>query len=194
MKNQNGKKLPEILTEEEALRLQECVNKQSPSRIRDSALIVFLLNTGLRISEATGLRVKDVDFETGEFKIKEGKGGFERINYLNPKVLAKLLYWREHEQSEIMHKSEFLFPNLKGNRLSVLQFQVALKKIARKVGIEKNVYPHLLRHTAGSYFYRREFDIRATQEFLGHKSISSTQIYTKISPKDLKEKVQRFEI
>lgn len=194
MKNSRStRKLPDILNEDECTRLQNAPNRRYPSGMRDHALIVTMLNTGLRVSEALGIRWSDIlDWESGETVIKNGKGGYDRKTYLNEKVREAILAWRD-VRPEGAQGSEYLFSNLKGNHLAVSHVQRTLKRLAKRAGIANNVHPHLLRHSSATHFYQKSgFDIRMTQQFCGHHALSSTMLYTRISPRELQEKMSNF--
>lgn len=187
------RKLPDILNEDECTRLQNAPNRRYPSGMRDYALIVTMLNTGLRVSETLGIRWSDIlDWQSGEVIIKDGKGGYDRKTYLNEKVRRAILAWKDN-QTEAAQSSEYVFSNLKGNRLAVSHVQRTLKRLARRAGIARNVHPHLLRHTAATHFYQKSgYDIRMTQQFCGHHALSSTMLYTRVTPRELREKMLAF--
>jgi integrase/recombinase XerD len=196
MKNDRStRKLPDILTEDGCTRLQNASNRRYPSGTRDYALIVTMLNTALRISEALNIKWSDIlDWHSGEVIIKDGKGGYDRKTYLNEKVRDAILAWRDI-RPEAAQGSEYVFSNLKGNHLAVQHVQRTLKRLAKRAGIARNVHPHLLRHTAATHFYQKSgYDIRMTQQFCGHHALSSTQLYTRISPRELREKMLAFTV
>jgi integrase/recombinase XerD len=188
------KRLPDVLTREEAGKLQEAPNSRYLSGRRNKALIILLMNTGLRLSEALSLKWSDIDdWNTGEFTVREGKGGYDRKGFLNRKTREALTTYMA-STSYGLAPYDWVFRTRDGDRLDCRYVQRMIDRMAKRAAIKKHVYPHLLRHTAGTEFYRREYDLRATQEFLGHKSITSTMIYTQIAPKDLARKVNSFEL
>ncbi len=138
---------------------------------RDITIVEVIYSCGLRVSELVGLNVADVDLSQG-FLTVVGKGGKTRHTPLGEsaqKAISKHLK---------VHNTAALFVNKNGDRIGVRSVQNMIKKRALNVGIKVNVYPHMLRHAAATHFLQSSHDLRSTQEFLGHASIKSTQVYT----------------
>ncbi len=165
------KRLPKFITYDEFLRLVEACNN-----LRDKLIIKFLFYTGVRVSELVNLKVNDILWDHGFVKIK-GKGGKERIIPI-PETLLKELKQYLKSRNE---KSEYLFP------ISVRQVQRIIRRAKEKAKINKKITPHVLRHSLATYLLSKGIDIRIIQEILGHSSLSVTQIYTHVVPKQLKE-------
>ncbi len=162
--------LPEILNYDQILQMLK-PNNSSRFEQRDVCIIEMIYSCGLRVSELVNLDVSDVDLSQG-FLTVIGKGGKTRhtpLGILAQRAIAKYL---------LTHNNTVLFLNNKGNRIGVRSVQNIIKKRALEAGIKVNVYPHMLRHAAATHFLQSSHDLRSTQEFLGHSSIKSTQVYT----------------
>lgn len=182
------KRLPNFLALEEIKRLLNAVLETDDDfyRLRDYAIIIMFLNTGLRLSELVNIKISDIDGD--EIRII-GKGNKERIVFLNDSVLEALdAYKKVRPDSDV----ENIFVNKKGdNFLGSRGIQYMLNKYLKKAGLSNEYSPHSLRHTAATLLYQYgDVDIRALQVILGHESVSTTQIYTHVSPKQIKEAVK----
>ncbi len=139
--------------------------------LRDVAMIEVMYSCGLRVSELVALNVNDVDLNQGFLRVL-GKGSKVRhtpIGKAAQKAISRCLF---------NHSNHALFVNKNQQRVSVRAVQNMVKKRALEAGIKVNVYPHMLRHAAATHFLQSSHDLRSTQEFLGHSSIKSTQVYT----------------
>jgi len=166
-------------------------------------MIALMLDTGLRLLEATNLKWKHINFTSGELFVKEGKGAKDRIVYItNPetedpqvygwekRVEESLLEWKkrqveELEKREISKKLEYVFTTLKGTKVLNRYVRKMVKRQAEKAGINKDISPHTLRHTFATNLYKRTNNIRRVQKVLGHSDLSTTMIYTHIVDKEL---------
>jgi integrase/recombinase XerC len=165
-----AKTLPDILNYDQILQMLK-PNNTSRFEQRDVCIIEVIYSCGLRVSELVNLDVSDVDLSRG-FLTVTGKGGKTRhtpLGSLAQRAIAKYL---------LTHNKTVLFINKNGNRIGVRSVQNIIKKRALEAGIKVNVYPHMLRHAAATHFLQSSHDLRSTQEFLGHSSIKSTQVYT----------------
>ncbi len=162
--------LPETLNYEQLLQL---LKPQGGARFecRDVAIIEVIYSCGLRVSELVNLNVDDVDLSQG-FLTVMGKGGKTRHTPLGTSAQEAI------DQYVLGRNSDALFVNKNGKRIGVRSVQNMIKKRALNAGIKVNVYPHMLRHAAATHFLQSSHDLRSTQEFLGHESIKSTQVYT----------------
>jgi integrase/recombinase XerC len=162
--------LPETLNYEQLLQL---LKPQGGARFerRDVAIIEVIYSCGLRVSELVNLNVDDVDLSQG-FLTVMGKGGKTRHTPLGTSAQEAI------NQYVLERHSDALFVNKNGKRIGVRSVQNMIKKRALNAGIKVNVYPHMLRHAAATHFLQSSHDLRSTQEFLGHESIKSTQVYT----------------
>ncbi len=165
-----AKNLPETLNYEQLLQLLKPQGSTWFER-RDVAIIEVIYSCGLRVSELVNLDVADVDLTQG-FLMIMGKGGKTRHTPLG-KLAQEAI-----RQYILGQQSIPLFVNKNGARIGVRSVQTMIKKRALTAGIKVNVYPHMLRHAAATHFLQSSHDLRSTQEFLGHESIKSTQVYT----------------
>ena len=136
---------------------------------------------GLRVAEALKLTEADVDWQSGVVKVRQGKGRKDRVVGLAAPALAALAKWTERRPV----KTGPLFTTLAGKPVSDRYVRQMVKREALAAGIEKDVHPHTLRHTAATKHYGQGKDIRLTQEMLGHADISTTQIYTHVKPEQV---------
>jgi integrase/recombinase XerC len=166
------KPLPKTLTYEEIKFLIE-KEYNYKADLRDRAIIAILYSSALRVSELVGLNKQDIDFDSGFIKVL-GKGAKERYSPIG-KIPMKLL--KQYFASRL-DNNEAVFINQGVKRLGVRSVQNILKKRAELANFEFNLHPHMLRHSAASHLLQSSSDIRLTQEYLGHKHITSTQVYT----------------
>ena len=146
---------------------------KSPSELRDVAIIEVIYSCGLRVSELVGLDVNDMDAEQGFLSVM-GKGGKMRHTPLGKSAQRAIANYLQ--KTGVIQGALFL--NNRHVRISVRAIQTMVKKRALEVGIKINVHPHMLRHAAATHFLQSSHDLRSVQEFLGHESIKSTQVYT----------------
>ncbi|SMM98614.1 Tyrosine recombinase XerC [uncultured Candidatus Thioglobus sp.] len=171
------KNLPDTLDYNQVLMMLK-LQTNNPSEQRDVAMIEVLYSCGLRVSELVGLDVVDVDFNEGFLRVL-GKGAKVRYTPLGQAAqIALKNYLQQHNQ-------QALFLNNKNSRISTRSVENIVKNRALAVGIKVNVYPHMLRHAAATHFLQSSHDLRVTQDFLGHKSIKSTQVYTHLDFQEL---------
>jgi len=167
--------LPNILTIDEIRRL---VN--STPNVKHKLIIKFLYGCGLRVSEIVSLKKDDLNFEEGLIHIKLAKGKKDRFVKI-PDSIA-----RELESFVKIRDGAYLFESNRGGKLTTSTVQAILKKAAKKAGIRKRVYPHLLRHSFATHLLESGTDLRIIQKLLGHSSVKTTQIYTQISQASIK--------
>lgn len=192
----------EYLTREELEHLFESIDTEKISGLRNRAIVEMLYSTGLRISELTALNRQNVNLERGEFYVR-GKGQKVRIVFMSDRAKE----WVEEYLSERDDCYDPLFLNhgrtrdrnsddfdLKGQhrRLTDYSIQEMVRVTATKAGITKHVTPHTLRHSFATELLLNGADIRSVQELLGHASITTTQIYTHITNKKLKEVHEKY--
>jgi integrase/recombinase XerD len=162
-------------------------NKKVRTGLRDLAMIRLMLNIGLRSSEVLNISVDDVDWTSGKLIVRHGKGNKDRIVWMNEQDLEIIRKWKE-----IKPISPNLFTTLKGNKINDRYLRAMVKRRANKVGIKKDVHPHLLRHTFATDLLRSTKNIRLVQKALGHASLSSTMIYTHVYDEELETALKSF--
>ena len=184
--------IPHPLTEEEVAALLAAPITTEPAGLRDRALLEFLYATGARISEACGLSLGDFDHEE-QFVRLFGKGSKERIVPYGRHAAAALAEWlgpsgRPHLQPDRWARrndAEAVFLNLRGARLTRQAAWAIVKKYGDRIGLGHKLSPHVLRHSCATHLLDHGADLRIVQELLGHASISTTQVYTKVSQERL---------
>lgn len=183
--------LPRIMTEEEMNdfldRVGQAAQSGDPALVRDRAILELLYASGLRVSELTGLDLRNVNFGDGIVLVR-GKGDKERIVPFGSKARAAITAYlpvREKVLQENKTRETALFLNARGGRLTPRSVDRLLKKHIRQFGPNVKVSPHSLRHAFASHLLAEGADLRAIQEMLGHKSLATTQKYTQVSIKQL---------
>lgn len=181
------KKIPETLSQNEVESLLNQPNTRDRQGIRDKAILETIYATGMRVSEAAGLKLDNVNLEVGFLRCM-GKGSKERVIPLGSKAIASINRYLKTARPGLSKESqvEFLFLSRLGKRLSRQSLWKIIKKHAREAGIRKPIRPHILRHSFATHLLERGADLRSVQEMLGHTNISTTQIYTHINKDRLK--------
>lgn len=167
--------LPEILTPEEVKRLIEAT-----ANIRHKLIIKLLYGCGLRVSEMVNLKKQNINFEENLIHVKLAKGKKDRFVKIPESINNEL------ESYVKIINTEILFPSSRGGKLTKDTIQKIVRNAAKKAGIKKRVYPHLLRHSFATHLLERGTDLRVIQKLLGHSDIKTTQIYTQISQASIK--------
>lgn len=150
----------------------------------------ILITTGMRIGEVTNLRIRDITGACSRITVR-GKGNRERTVYVtNSRLLQDFrLYWEKRRKVD--HADAFLFLNSRGARLTEPAFRKRLRAVSRSLMIEPHLTPHRFRHSAATLLIEEGVDIRIVQRLLGHASISTTEIYTKVSDRSLVAAIER---
>lgn len=180
-------RLPKALTTEEVFALLATPAEDTVAGRRDSALLEFLYSTGCRVSEAVGLDLGRLDIEEGTALVT-GKGSRQRIALLGGTARIAVGSWLFDRLELARGRTDAVFLNLRGTRLSRNGAWGIAKKAAIRAGLAADrVSPHVLRHSAATHMVEGGADLRAVQEILGHASLSTTEVYTRISPGYLHE-------
>jgi integrase/recombinase XerD len=180
---------PKSLTIEEAIALVESPGSADPASRRDSALLELLYGTGARVSEAVGVDLGHLDLDERVVRVT-GKGSKQRVVPLGRKAIEAIGRWLPDRMSLVRRDvaGDPLFLNLRGRRLSRQGAFDIVKKHAVVAGIDPGrVSPHVLRHSAATHMVEAGADLRTVQEILGHATISTTQVYTRVSPAHVME-------
>jgi integrase/recombinase XerD len=184
--------LPKALTEGEVTSILDAVVGDEPVARRDRAVLEVLYGAGLRISELVGLSLGDVDLESGLLRAF-GKGAKERVVPLGRHASTALRAWLDPGGRPVLvparwarrSHADAVFLNQRGGRLTRQGAWLVVKRYGSAVGLEAKLSPHVLRHSCATHMLDHGADIRAVQELLGHASISTTQVYTKVSTERL---------
>ncbi|MCK5226117.1 MAG: tyrosine recombinase XerC [Planctomycetes bacterium] len=184
------KKLPRFLEYEEIKRLLDTPPIDNWLGARDRAIMETLYSTGIRVSELVALNMDDVDF-LGEVVHVRGKGKKERISPIGTSALQVIQHYMEFKSKRIQSNSNFdakvLFVNKHGRRLSTRSVRRKMDKYLKMAGLDPAISPHTLRHSFATHMLNNGADLRSVQELLGHQSLSTTQVYTHLTTKKIKE-------
>ena len=185
--------LPETLNELQVEQLLESVDTKAPLGRRDRAMLELLYASGLRISELAGAKLENLDLEGGLVRVT-GKGGKTRLVPVGRKACAAISAYLEQERPRLVRRrsGSEVFLSIRGARLTTVRIWQIVKAVARRSGLEANVYPHLLRHSFATHLLGNGADLRIIQEMLGHADISTTQVYTHVDQQRLKAVHHKF--
>ena len=164
------------------------INSTQYKELRAVLMIELLYSCALRVSELVGINLEDIDMDEGFVKVM-GKGGKARFSPMGQTTIDVLKRYIKQRPSSATNA---LFINQNNTRISTRTVQNVVKKRALQVGISINVHPHMLRHAAATHFLQSSHDLRTVQEFLGHKSIKSTQVYTHLDFLELSKVYDEF--
>lgn len=180
------KKLPVFLTIKEVIRLIEAPVLDTETGLRDRAIMETLYSTGIRVGELVGLNIENLDFIGGVMKVM-GKGKKERIVPIGDKALQVIKKYLDKKKTLSKESERILFLNTKHKRLNPRSVRRIVNKYIKITSSKSGISPHTLRHSFATHLLDRGADLRSVQELLGHANLSSTQIYTHITPQRLKD-------
>jgi len=185
--------LPETLNELQVEQLIERIDTKVPLGLRDRAIVELLYASGLRISELANARLENLDFEERILRVI-GKGNKTRLVPVGHKACDALAAYLSIERPKLVKRrsGNDIFLSERGTKLTTGRIWQIVKKISRHSGLEKNVYPHLLRHSFATHLLSNGADLRIIQEMLGHADISTTQVYTHVDQQRLKAVHRQF--
>ncbi|MBX2947980.1 MAG: site-specific tyrosine recombinase XerD [Crocinitomicaceae bacterium] len=189
-----GRKLPEVLTIEEIDLMIRAVDLSKAEGERNRAIIETLYSCGLRVSELVNLRFEDLHFDKGFIRII-GKGNKERLVPVSPSVEQEITSYRNNSRAKlnILPKHEkIVFLNRRGAQLTRVMIFTMIKQTAIAAGINKPVSPHTFRHSFATHLLEGGANLRAIQEMLGHESITTTEIYTHLDERFLRDAIISF--
>jgi integrase/recombinase XerC len=187
------RKLPHFLNRADVQRLLAAPAVESGLGLRDRAILETLYSAGLRVSELVGLELDDVDLNDGVATVR-GKGRRERLAVIGDAAKQAISGWLEARSGlldGIGRRSSAVFLNKNGTRLSTRSVGRLLVKYLRRTGLDPRTTPHTLRHTFATHLLDAGADIRGVQELLGHKNLTTTQIYTHVSTQRLQESYRK---
>lgn len=187
------RRLPEILSIEEVDNLLD-IKTDNAFDYRNKAMLELMYSSGLRVSELVSLKLSDIDLENKIVRCI-GKGNKERIVPIGDYALDYLKKYIDEYRPELKkgYYTDSLFLNNHGKEITRQGFFLIIKKIAKEKKIEKNITPHMLRHSFATHLLNNGADLRTIQEMLGHSNISTTQIYTNLTTDILKENYKLYE-
>ena len=184
------KRLPQVLHEDSVRRLVEAGGDVMPAMLRDRAILEVLYSSGLRVSELTGLCWRDIDEELGMVMVRSGKGNKDRLVPVGEPALDALKEWRA-AMPVAWSLGGPVITNLRGGRLTPRSVQNIVARRLITAEVDSPITPHGLRHCFATHMLNAGADLRSIQEMLGHSSLATTQRYTHVSVKHLKEVYRR---
>ena len=183
------KKVPEILSIEEISLLLEQPSDNSIKEIRDKAMLELLYATGLRVSELVSIKLDDVNLTLNYILCKDSNK--ERVVPIENAAKSALEHYIKNARPKMCGDSDLLFTNLKGEKMTRQGFWKLIKAYAKKAGIDKDITPHMIRHSFAAHLVINGADLKAVQEMLGHSDISTTQIYLKSRQSKIKQEYDK---
>jgi len=184
----------DVLTQEEARLLLEATPIEEPRDVRDRAMLEVLYGSGIRREETLALTIYDADLATGSLRIELGKGRQTRIVPLTQSAIAALKLYLDEVRPQWASEAggTVLFVSSRSGRaLSDNDLLRIVRKAASRAGIKKRVTPHTLRHSCATHLLQEDADIRQIQKLLGHRKLSTTEIYTRVEIGDLAKVIAR---
>ncbi len=189
-----GKKLPEVLEIEEIDALIAAIDLSKNEGHRNRAMLETLYSCGLRVSELVNLRFSDLFFEEGFIRVI-GKGNKERLVPVSPSVEKEIGIYndfiRRHQHIQPGNEN-VVFLNRRGAKLTRVMIFTIIKNLANEIGLQKNISPHTFRHSFATHLLEGGANLRAIQEMLGHESITTTEIYTHLDQRFIREAIISF--
>lgn len=189
----SGRSLPKALSQNEVQRLLAPANSPTPIAVRDNAMLFLLYSTGLRVSELVQLPLTGCNLAAGFVRVI-GKGNKERLIPFGNQAKEKIEQYIKLSRPLILKgkRSNHLFITARGSCMTRLRFWQIIRKTALAAGIDKDISPHMLRHSFATHLLSHGADLRAVQMMLGHADIATTQIYTHIDQDRLKSIHKKF--
>jgi len=180
------KKLPVFLTEKEMENLLDLQKDTFSLGLRDQAILELLYSCGLRVSELVSLNIDDIDFFSGTVRTI-GKGNIERIVPVGDTALKAIYKYLNFRKKFAQQNEKALFLNYAGKRITDRSIRKIIDRWVKQTAIKKHVSPHVIRHSFATHMLNAGCDLRSVQEMLGHKNLSTTQVYTHITTEHLKK-------
>lgn len=189
-----GRKLPDVLSVKDIDDLLAAVDLSRPKGQRDRTMLETMYACGLRVSELVNLKISDLFFDTGFIRVI-GKGNKQRLVPIGSAAMKHIDIYRNQVRVHLPVQKgfeDFLFLNNRGKKLTTVMVFLIIKKLAERTGLRKHVSPHTFRHSFATHLVENGADLRAVQEMLGHESITTTEIYTHLDRKYLKDTIENF--
>ena len=187
---QVGKKLPQVLSIEEIDAMLACIDVSTPEGTRNYAIIETLYSCGLRVSELTNMRFSDLFFDQGFIRVR-GKGDKQRLVPISETAIQKIKNYLPYRANLNIKRGneDILFLSARGTAISRITVFYYVRKYSEEAGINKEIGPHVFRHSFATHLLERGANIRAIQEMMGHEKISTTEIYTHLDTQYLREEI-----
>ncbi|MBL7157111.1 MAG: tyrosine recombinase XerC [Candidatus Omnitrophica bacterium] len=179
------KRLPIFLDEKRILQLITAPDKKTFQSARDRAILETLYSTGIRVSELVGIDIDDIDFISGVVKVL-GKGRKERLAPIGDKAVNIIREYMDYRNRKKRTDKKALFLNKSGSRITQRGVRRTVERYIKVLSIKEHISPHTFRHSFATHLLNRGADLRSVQELLGHKNLSTTQIYTHVTIDHLK--------
>ena len=189
-----GRKLPEVLSLDEIDALMNAIDVSKPEGHRNRAIIETLYSCGIRVSELVNLKRSDLFFEEGFIRVI-GKGNKERLVPVSPSVEKEISWYVEHQRCHLSiekRDEQIVFLNRRGKRLTRVMIFTIIKQLSERIGLSKNISPHTFRHSFATHLLEGGANLRAIQEMLGHESITTTEIYTHMDQRFLRDAILTY--
>jgi integrase/recombinase XerD len=187
--------LPVFLSVSEIETLMSAIDHSTPEGQRNRAMLETMYSCGLRVSELISLRLTNLYLDVGFVRII-GKGNKERLVPIGGTAVNQIKLYKDHVRTQLKTikpgNEDILFLNRRGSGLSRVMVFMILKELTEKAGIRKNIHPHTLRHSFATHLVEAGADLRAVQEMMGHKSITTTEIYTHLDRGYLRQTLERY--
>lgn len=186
-----SKSLPAFLMVEEMITLLASIDKKTLLGYRDFVLIELLYGCGLRLSEASQLKLQDINFDQ-RYVLVLGKGQKQRIVPFYPALKDHLHHYLNQIRSILVSDDhEFVFVNQRGKPISDRGIQLIVKKAGEQAGLKQALHPHMLRHSFATHLLDNGANLKVVQELLGHENLATTQIYTHVTIDKIKAEYQK---
>ncbi len=187
--------LPHVLSLGEIDKLFEAIDHSKPEGQRNHAILETMYSCGLRVSEVINLCISNLYLDVGFIKVI-GKGNKERLVPIGEAAVKYIRLYMEHIRNHLpvikKGSEDILFLNRRGTALSRVMVFMILKDLAQKIGLTQNIHPHTLRHSFATHLVEGGADLRAVQEMMGHKSITTTEIYTHLDRGYLRQTLEKY--
>ncbi len=186
--------LPTVLSIAEIEQMMAVIDHSKPEGQRNRAMLETMYSCGLRVSELVSLTLSGLFMDIDFIRVT-GKGNKERLVPIGAVAVQQIKLYREHIRNHIAVNDKFtdvLFLNRRGSPLSRVMIFMIIKDLALKAGIKKNIHPHTFRHSFATHLVEAGADLRAVQEMMGHKSITTTEIYTHLDKGYLRNTLEQF--
>jgi len=186
--------LPSVLSVNEMGQLFAAIDHSTPEGQRNRAMLEVMYSCGLRVSELITLKLSGLFLDVGFVKVI-GKGNKERLVPIGDEASKQVSLYKEHVRVHVPVKQgqeDFVFLNRRGSSLSRVMVFLFLKDLAKKAGITTNIHPHTLRHSFATHLVEGGADLRAVQEMMGHRSITTTEIYTHLDRAYLRSTLEKY--